>query len=52
MGGGFPIYVKGVGVIGVVAVSGLTHTQDHQMAVEGVARMLGIENLETVEEEV
>ena len=46
MGGGFPIFVKNVGVIGVVAVSGLTHTQDHQMAVDGVAAMLGIYDLE------
>ena len=51
MGGGFPIFVKNVGVIGVVAVSGLTHMQDHQMAVDGVAAMLGIHDLEKVKEE-
>lgn len=48
MGGGFPICVKGVGCIGVLAVSGLTHTQDHQVAADGIAKFLGIENLKRV----
>ena len=48
MGGGFPIYVKGTGVIGAVAVSGLTHTQDHQLAVDGIAKYLGVSYVEKV----
>ena len=51
MGGGFPIYVNGVGVIGAVAVSGLSHMEDHQMAVAGIAQMLEIKDLEKVKEE-
>lgn len=43
MGGGFPIYVKGVGVIGVLSVSGLEHHEDHDMAVAGLCRYLGTE---------
>ena len=50
MGGGFPINVKGSGVIGVVAVSGLTHISDHDLAVDGVAKFLKIE-VERVPEE-
>ena len=43
MGGGFPIYVNGVGVIGVLAVSGLEHHEDHDMAVTGLCKYLGKE---------
>ena len=50
MGGGFPIRVKGVGCIGVLAVSGLTHTRDHQTAADAMAKYLGIQDIETVKE--
>ena len=43
MGGGFPIYVKGTGVIGVLAVSGLEHHEDHDAAVSGLCKYLGKE---------
>lgn len=43
VGGGFPIYVYGAGCIGVLAVSGLTHHLDHDMAVEGLCRYLNTE---------
>lgn len=52
MGGGFPIYVRECGVIGAVAVSGMSHIQDHQLAVKGIEKMLGIEDIETVKEEI
>ena len=43
MGGGFPIYVSGVGVIGVLAVSGLPHVEDHELVVEGICQFLNKE---------
>jgi uncharacterized protein (UPF0303 family) len=50
MGGGFPIYVEGIGVVGVVAVSGLTHIMDHDLAVDGVTKFLGTEVERILEE--
>lgn len=41
MGGGFPIFVNGVGVVGSVIVSGLSHFEDHDMVVEGICTLLG-----------
>ncbi len=40
-GGGFPITVRGVGVVGVVAVSGLSGEDDHGMIVSVLTRFLG-----------
>ena len=40
MGGGFPINVNGVGMIGVLAVSGLHHIDDHNCAVKGIMKYL------------
>ncbi len=42
IGGGFPIRLKGTGIIGAIAVSGLPHRLDHQLIVEALAGYLGI----------
>lgn len=36
MGGAFPIAVEGVGVVGVVAVTGLPEETDHGLGVQGI----------------
>lgn len=41
-GGGFPISVKGAGVIGVIAVSGLPERQDHGVVVDALCDHLGL----------
>jgi uncharacterized protein (UPF0303 family) len=40
-GGAFPVIVKGVGVIGTVAVSGLPEAADHELVVAGLEQYLG-----------
>jgi len=41
-GGGFPIRVSGMGVMGVVVVSGLPHLEDHAFLVESLSRFLNV----------
>ncbi|WP_010263583.1 heme-binding protein [Treponema primitia] len=41
-GGGFPIVVKGTGIVAVALVSGLPHLQDHDILVETISRYLGV----------
>lgn len=41
-GGGFPVTVKGAGVIGVVAVSGLPEREDHSVVVAALCDFLGV----------
>ena len=38
-GGGYPIALKGTGLIGCVAVSGLAHEEDHRLVVEALAAL-------------
>ena len=42
-GGGFPVTVKGAGVIGVIAVSGLPEREDHGVVVDALCDHLGID---------
>ena len=39
-GGGFPLTVKNIGVIGTICVSGLPHTQDHQVIIDTLREYL------------
>jgi len=39
-GGGFPIRIKDVGVVGAIVVSGLPQTHDHQLIVDTLAKYL------------
>jgi uncharacterized protein (UPF0303 family) len=41
-GGGFPVKVKGVGAVGVIAVSGLPQRQDHEVIVAVLCEHLGL----------
>ena len=42
-GGGFPVRVKGTGVIGSICCSGLTHEEDHQLVVNALAAYLHVD---------
>lgn len=42
-GGCFPIRVRGTGMVGTVTVSGLAQRDDHQLVVDTIAAMLGVE---------
>jgi uncharacterized protein (UPF0303 family) len=44
-GGGFPIRVKGTGLVAVAAASGLPHLKDHDVLVESIARFLRVKDL-------
>ncbi len=42
-GGGFPLKLRGAGVVGSIGVSGLPQREDHVVAVEAVAQFLGVD---------
>ena len=41
-GGGFPLAIRDVGVVGTIAVSGLPHEADHALIVEALSEHLGV----------
>lgn len=43
-GGGFPIRIKGTGVVGSVCCSGLPHEQDHALVVSTILKYLNKDN--------
>lgn len=51
-GGGFPVRVRGNGVIGAVLVSGLYHLMDHAILVECIGRYLGVSGVPGIPEKV
>lgn len=44
MGGGFPIAVEGVGIVGAVAVTGLPEETDHGLGVAGLQYVKNLQN--------
>ena len=44
-GGGFPVRVEEVGVVGAILVSGLDHVSDHDFIVKCVSRYLHIDEV-------
>lgn len=44
-GGGFPVRVKGTGVVGCIAVSGLPSREDHELIVAVLAGRLGVHGI-------
>lgn len=42
-GGGFPIVLRGTGCVGSIVASGLTQREDHDMVVNAIAALLGID---------
>ncbi len=40
-GGGFPLTVKNIGVVGTICVSGLPHTEDHKLIIDSLKEYLG-----------
>ena len=42
-GGAFPVSIKGAGIIGAVAVSGLSERDDHEFARSAIARAIGLD---------
>ena len=48
-GGGFPIRVEEVGVIGAVMVSGLDHFSDHDFIIKSVSRYLHVDEVPRIQ---
>jgi uncharacterized protein (UPF0303 family) len=42
-GGGFPVWVKGVGCVGTIIASGMPQRDDHNLVVAAMAKVLGVE---------
>jgi uncharacterized protein (UPF0303 family) len=41
-GGGFPIRLKGVGLVGSISYSALPHLEDHDFVVKVLSKFLGV----------
>lgn len=40
IGGGFPIFIRDVGIVGSISVSGLAHVEDHNLVIESIKEYL------------
>lgn len=49
-GGGFPLFLETGELAAVLTISNLPHFKDHQFAVSGLAKWLGVENVPVAEE--
>lgn len=49
-GGGFPIKVKNVGIIGTIIVSGISVYGDHNLIIDALSKYLNISGVQKVEE--
>lgn len=49
-GGGFPVRIKGSGIVAVITTSNLTDIEDHNYLVKYVAKYLGVKDVPLVEE--
>jgi len=47
-GGGFPVCVQGVGVIGSITVSGLSQYEDHQLVVDSLRQYLATDRVSEI----
>ena len=48
-GGGFPVYVQGVGTVAVLTVSNLPHVEDHNFIVNCLAKYLKLGNVPAID---
>lgn len=51
-GGGFPIRVEEVGVIGTITVSGLDHVADHDFLVKCISKYLHVDEVPRIKEKL
>ncbi|MDY3918511.1 MAG: heme-degrading domain-containing protein [Candidatus Limivivens sp.] len=51
-GGGFPIRIEEVGVVGAILVSGLDHVSDHDLIVKCVSRYLHVDEVPRIRGEI
>jgi uncharacterized protein (UPF0303 family) len=50
-GGGFPIYVKNTGMIGVILLSGISIALDHDLIIQGLSRYFEISDVPHITDE-
>lgn len=51
-GGGFPVRVEEVGVIGTIAIAGIDHIADHDIIVKSLSRYLHIDEVPRIRGEI
>ncbi|HIT91095.1 MAG TPA: heme-binding protein, partial [Candidatus Merdenecus merdavium] len=51
-GGGFPIHVEEVGVVGTIAVSGLDHVADHDLLIRCISRYLHVDEIPRIKSSI